>query len=234
MNQPEHARLLCDAERYLSALHGSVARHDNLAANYGCAGCELRDRITAELHAVPAEVAPATDRAALRDRIARLMEGRDFDFEMLEFATDVVLALPASVDRATVLEEAADFVRGLLLTRTSITTAGLEAELRRMAAESVPADTGRADTETQDQARQMLTRMQAGAATHDLDYLLCLLARWTASSEGRDVLVEDLIAAGYRLPHACGNCDGIDPNTCLMNPDRQPAVGAQQPTETRP
>jgi hypothetical protein len=45
--------LLRDAENYLSALHGSVARHDNLAANLGCAGCELRDQIGAVL-ATPA------------------------------------------------------------------------------------------------------------------------------------------------------------------------------------
>jgi hypothetical protein len=41
--------LLRDTENYLSALHGSVARHDNLAANLGCAGCELRERIATEL-----------------------------------------------------------------------------------------------------------------------------------------------------------------------------------------
>lgn len=43
---------------------------------------------------------------------------------------------PSAVDRAAALREAADFVRGLLLTRTSITTADLEAELRRMADEA--------------------------------------------------------------------------------------------------
>jgi len=43
--------LLRDTERYLSALHGSVARHDNLAANLGCAGCELRDKIRAHYDA---------------------------------------------------------------------------------------------------------------------------------------------------------------------------------------
>lgn len=43
--------LLRDAERHLSALHGSVARHDNLGANLSCAGCELRDRIREELAA---------------------------------------------------------------------------------------------------------------------------------------------------------------------------------------
>jgi hypothetical protein len=41
--------LLRRTESYLSALHGSVARHDNLAANLGCAGCELRDQVGAEL-----------------------------------------------------------------------------------------------------------------------------------------------------------------------------------------
>jgi len=58
--------LLWDAENYLSALHGSVARHDNLAANLGCAGCELRDRLAAALRvpAVVSAAAPSTDQAA--------------------------------------------------------------------------------------------------------------------------------------------------------------------------
>lgn len=43
--------LLRAAERYLSALHGSVARHDNLGANFGCAGCELRNQIREALAA---------------------------------------------------------------------------------------------------------------------------------------------------------------------------------------
>ena len=64
--------LLRDAENYLSALHGSVARHDHLAANLACAGCELRDRIAAalpELAAVSsAVVAPPTDHTTHRDR----------------------------------------------------------------------------------------------------------------------------------------------------------------------
>jgi hypothetical protein len=59
-------RLLRDAENYLSALHGSVARHDNLAANFGCAGCELRDKIAAELPAVSsAGQAPTTKQPTL-------------------------------------------------------------------------------------------------------------------------------------------------------------------------
>lgn len=44
--------LLRRTEAYLSALHGPVARHDNLATNLGCAGCELRDKIRNELAAV--------------------------------------------------------------------------------------------------------------------------------------------------------------------------------------
>ncbi|WP_405461549.1 hypothetical protein OG786_29160 [Streptomyces sp. NBC_00101] len=39
------AEVLADTERYLSALHGAVARHDNLGANLTCAGCQLRDRL---------------------------------------------------------------------------------------------------------------------------------------------------------------------------------------------
>lgn len=32
-----------------------------------------------------------------------------------------------------------------------------------------------------------------------------------------------------REPHRCGNCEGIDPDTCLMNPDR-PCTGECDPT----
>ncbi|MFJ6566575.1 hypothetical protein ACIQNU_04095 [Streptomyces sp. NPDC091292] len=60
--------LLRDAESYLSALHGSVARHDNLGVNLGCAGCELRDRIAEVLPTLA--VQPSADRADLRDRVA--------------------------------------------------------------------------------------------------------------------------------------------------------------------
>lgn len=43
------AVLLARAESYLAALHGSVARHDNLGENLACAGCELRNQDTDEL-----------------------------------------------------------------------------------------------------------------------------------------------------------------------------------------
>lgn len=53
-------------------------------------------------------------------------------------------------------------------------------------------------------------------------------ARWATTVLRR-------VAAETRTPHACGNCDGIDPDSCLTNPDRTPpAAGAQQPKETRP
>jgi hypothetical protein len=104
------ARLLRDAANYLSALHGSVARHDNLAANFGCAGCELRDRIATELRAASsAGRAPAADRAALREAIRRAVceaEGFAWDSDMLEpdeygdHADAVLAALPASDTRA--------------------------------------------------------------------------------------------------------------------------------------
>jgi hypothetical protein len=66
------AILLRDAASYLTALHGSVARHDNLAANLGCAGCELRDQIRAELAApvLPEPADRAAGPAALREAAA--------------------------------------------------------------------------------------------------------------------------------------------------------------------
>ncbi|MFD3929710.1 hypothetical protein [Streptomyces sp. NPDC058614] len=40
---PTALDLLKQADSYLSALHGSVARHDNLGLNLACGGCALRD-----------------------------------------------------------------------------------------------------------------------------------------------------------------------------------------------
>lgn len=78
----------------------------------------------------------------------------------------------------------------------------------RTAAEALARSTARqaaaADGEetTVGDAQQMLTRMRADAATHSLNGLLKLVSDWYRSSEGRDVLFEDLITAGYRLPEA--------------------------------
>ncbi|WP_405673168.1 hypothetical protein [Streptomyces sp. NBC_01530] len=133
MNDPTAVDLLNRTEHLLSALHGSVARHDNLAANLGCAGCELRDQIRAALPAVSSAV-PATtqDRAGLRDRIAAAMRthfscinpadpdgpapcscgwadpGPEAtpDNDLDAHIADVVLAvLPAPVDRGAVLRD---------------------------------------------------------------------------------------------------------------------------------
>ncbi|MEO3978808.1 hypothetical protein [Streptomyces sp. CAU 1734] len=46
---PELLALLTDTESYLSALHSTVHRHDNLGADLGCAGCALLGRIKAAL-----------------------------------------------------------------------------------------------------------------------------------------------------------------------------------------
>jgi len=110
--------LLARAESYLSAMHGSVARHDNLAANLACAGCELRDQIRAALAAPVVPPAPA-DQAALRERLADAIGdfmarecticGSDYD------AADAVLAvLPLVADWAAVLREAADRYQGFI------------------------------------------------------------------------------------------------------------------------
>lgn len=107
--------LLRDAEAYLSALHGSVARHDHLAANLGCAGCELRDKIREQLAVVPVVSPPPASRAALRDRIAAAVdEGFRLyaeleDTNLGDSITDSVLtAVLPPVDRAAILREAAD------------------------------------------------------------------------------------------------------------------------------
>jgi hypothetical protein len=126
------ARLLRDAENYLSALHGSVARHDNLAANYGCAGCELRDKIAAALSAVSSVgQAPTPNRTAalttaiydaLADfqRTARLasLQHAQIRQHLAEHLTGA-LALRMGIEptpetvRTAVLREAAVFVEAM-------------------------------------------------------------------------------------------------------------------------
>ncbi|WP_405924894.1 hypothetical protein [Streptomyces sp. NBC_00035] len=129
-NPQPPAELLRRTESYLSALHSSVARHDNLAANLGCAGCELRDQIRVAL-ATPAVVpsAPA-DRAALCDRISEALlttrrtgyEGaakhgvHGYDARCALCAGDVdalvdavLAALPAATDR-NALERVRDYL----------------------------------------------------------------------------------------------------------------------------
>lgn len=128
---PEPTDLLKRAESYLSALHGSVARHDNLAANLACAGCELRDQIRVALATPAAAPSAPADRAALREQIAEALRphaslgGTPPRYELpyfdgatpslprisgwrpLDDAADAVLAvLPAATDRNAVLSEA--------------------------------------------------------------------------------------------------------------------------------
>ncbi|MGX1129934.1 hypothetical protein RKD49_002124 [Streptomyces glaucescens] len=138
---------------------------------------------------------PTTDRAALRDRVAaaiweRQNPGRrwvDCEYRWradAEADADAVLAvLPATVDRAAVLREAAEL--GRELSRQGYSAQEIARKLDRMADEAQPAIDTASDTPQ----------------------------------------------------HACRNCEGIDPDTCLMNPDR-PAVEAQpaqpQTGEARP
>jgi hypothetical protein len=147
------ARLLRDAENYLSALHGSVARHDNLAANFGCAGCELRDRLTAALPAapaVPAGQASATGRA-----------GDAFEADA-DSKTDPKADSKAAADRAAVLTDAErtmlayalDEAQEHIWSRDGFTDQDQAAvtSLRRMVAAPavVSAVPGQADNETTD------------------------------------------------------------------------------------
>jgi hypothetical protein len=171
VTNPETARdLLARAESYLSALHGSVARHDNLAANLGCAGCELRNQIAAELCrdaavSVPPPATRADDQAALRDRIAKALAGTELKppFPHCLAAANAVLAvLPEPADRAdrvAVLAEVADWLKAWrpeFFERWAITEqeryeGGVDdaaAELRRLADESGPCVAGEQQNET--------------------------------------------------------------------------------------
>ena len=132
--------LLKLAEHYLSALHGSVARHDNLGLNLSCGGCALRDEIRGVLPTLDAVVpGPPATRTADRDRIAQVI--REFPFD--DFGLDdvsyllasepdtqewvprlagaVLAVLPPPAERAAVLREAIARVRRIPVQCTGLT-----------------------------------------------------------------------------------------------------------------
>ena len=127
-------------------------------------------------------------------------------------------------DGSRVADEEQPETPSMTLAAASVRASVADAQQPATEARSGQPDTGGKATAAD--VQQMLTRMRANAATHSLDELLRRVAVWAASSEGRDVLLDDLVAGGYRLPHACGNCEGIDPDSCLMNPDRPAAPPA--------
>lgn len=95
---PTALNLLKRAEALLSALHGSVARHDSLAANLGCAGCELRDQISAalpSLAAAPAVLAPAADRANI---VAAIKASPFQELRSVDHAANGPLQITVKVD----------------------------------------------------------------------------------------------------------------------------------------
>lgn len=173
---------------------------------------------------------PTTLRDRIRRAVCEA-EGFAWDSDMLEpdeygeHADAVLDVLPEQTGQAAVLLWAADQIDAE--TRQAKADGVLEpwkyrpcrdasAQLRRLAGEAAARTISAEETvdadpaggqPTQDEApaadaQQMLTRMRADAATHSLNGLLKLVSDWYRSSEGRDVLFEDLITAGYRLPEA--------------------------------
>ncbi|MEW2164360.1 hypothetical protein AB0912_15410 [Streptomyces sp. NPDC007084] len=101
---PATVDLLRRTESYLSALHGAVARHDNLAAGLGCAGCELRDQIGEALLAAATVPAPATtDRVALVDLAAQSIRDSNGSPDALEWWRTHPQLIPAHVYADAVL-----------------------------------------------------------------------------------------------------------------------------------
>ncbi|MCX5000920.1 hypothetical protein [Streptomyces longwoodensis] len=128
--------LLRDVEAYLSAQH-SHGWHDQMAANLGCAGCELRDRITA---ALPTLAAP-TDRAAEEcDSLGREADRLRKDWVAMRTRAEQAEAKVADYEnRITWHTTCASCARVLdSAIRETERAERAEAELRRMADEAQP------------------------------------------------------------------------------------------------
>ncbi|MDT0608811.1 hypothetical protein [Streptomyces lancefieldiae] len=187
------------ARRRASVLSAEITRRAPLLGEYAAQIANLRTMYDAS-----------------EARVSDLIDERD---QVLETRTDRTAVLREAADAVFALEydvmvgEEGDENMGSMREAWDVGTIHATQLLRRMA----------------DQAEVELRRMadKTAATETQAAEVLRVVARWAASSEGRDVLVEELADAGYRLPHACGNCEGIDPDTCLKSPDR-PAVGARQ------
>lgn len=240
-------RLLRDAENYLSALHGSVARHDNLAANFGCAGCELRDKIGAELCAVSsADPAPATDRdtsptdwidghphleaiaAAVWERCDRSHTGIVMDDPRNIAVAALAAVLPAPTDQT----DPAERLAGL---RRAMTAIGADQTTPEQHAEQADAD------------RELARRLHAvrpGVPLHHVFAVLQALravqvvdaasSAGRAPATGRDTLREHIAVALARenarlratIERVRRLHDALDAETDLTSPDDEITRGA--------
>jgi hypothetical protein len=207
-HQTEPLALLRDTEHYLSALHGSVARHDNLAANYGCAGCELRDRITA---AVSAAVAPPTDRAAVLHEAADALGCMDYDTDSNDYGYDTYRDAwnGGVMDAADRLRRMAD--ETATQTPAAVDLPTLAAELRRMADETATQTPAPDDRNAGPGWYEVITSPQA---TTCIAYV---------HEDGSLYLPEgDLTEEEFAFAAARGKAHR------LVRADEQPAAGARQ------
>jgi hypothetical protein len=253
-----HAQELAAVQRRDAAVWGV----DTAAGQHRLAAADLID--PAQGAPAVSAVSPATDQTALRDRIAEALylhewprkqvwaQALAMDRETFLAQADAVLAvLPANTDRAAVLEEAADRLGELRIAeREWLVACGLdkgEQELRRMAAESVPADTGPAGGETPDEAETLaaaLDGLHTLIATSSRDWqtyrvdawIWAVLCGWDCEQAEHDdtcthgALEETAAMHGW-------NADTIAKARRYRAAVRaltEPVVEAQQPKESRP
>ncbi|MFF9129146.1 hypothetical protein [Streptomyces sp. NPDC014806] len=162
-------------------------------------GNDPRAQLTdGDRQAVAAFRAYLADRAALRDRIAETLAGFG-DVDHYAMAAAVLAVVPPPVDRAAVLREAADAIQDV-----------------------IDADRDRFPRRSNDRAA-------LGAARQIVLGLIDKPRRMAAAAqpEGEAPKLPPMdpvhilgIAAG--TPHACRNCQGVDPDTCFNNPHRPP------------
>jgi hypothetical protein len=200
-----------------------------------------------------ATVAPATDQAALRELAAdALADAEGWQWapgydkaqsptyrHYLRQAEAVLSVLPASVGRAAVLLEAADFVGN----DDECDCGGCDTciprkladELRRMAAESVPAVAGNTGDETQGEAQLPFIHVDDDGDRLDIGTVMAS----TYDGEAPVVYVAaeqhqgDTLATVYVRPERVDEVIAAL-RSARLAAETLPAAGAQQPKETRP
>ena len=228
---PEPRDLLKRAEAYLSALHGSVARHDNLAANLACAGCELRDQIAAVLAAAVSVAVPPTSQER-RDRYAQALYVHDhpgWRVSLWEAGVEPVYRERAAAVLAVADAEQADVraaaYRQLADRQTQLAVADdlerrrdlavarrqLVKELRRMAA-CHECETGAAHTE---HCPTPETHNWGCGCPTDV-------AAAVASCPGREMVPSPCRCPCYGCKHHCG---AHDPDTAAVLPQPETQAG---------
>lgn len=166
------------------------------------------------------------------DALHRLGEEMRVELEKLRALPAASAAVVPAEDRAALGDRIAAAVQPLLMDTLPKPIAAVRAdEVADQVLAVLPAPADRAAV-----LREAVRRIEDGEPLPDRGLRFRRGADWVLDALRR--LVAEAAAPGVGVaadttpaPHSCGNCDGIDPDTCLTNPNRPATPGPVVPAQ---